>query len=61
MFQDWMREPFVAIVEEASGHKVRAFFSQVSPSPEMALELFLLERDALDASGDGVAAHAPPR
>jgi uncharacterized protein YbcI len=43
MFQDWMRPRFTTIVEEATGRKVAAFFSQVCHDPDMALEVFLLE------------------
>jgi uncharacterized protein YbcI len=43
MFQDWMRPAFSEIVENATGRKVRAFFSQVGRDPDMAVELFLLE------------------
>jgi uncharacterized protein YbcI len=43
MFQDWMGPHFTEIVEEATGHKVRAFFSQVSHDPDIAIEIFLLE------------------
>jgi uncharacterized protein YbcI len=46
MFQDWMTPEFVGIVEEATGRTVRAFFSQVTHDPDIALELFLLEPDA---------------
>ena len=42
MFQDWMRPSFVEIVEQATGRKVRAFFSQVTHDPDIAAELFLL-------------------
>ena len=45
MFQDWMRESFVAAVEDATGRKVRQFFSQVARDPDTAVELFLLEPD----------------
>jgi uncharacterized protein YbcI len=51
MFQDWMRPRFTEIVEEATGHKVRAFFSQVTHDPDIAIEVFLLDA-GLD--GDGV-------
>ena len=47
MFQDWMGPSFIEIVEAATGRKVRAFFSQVSHDPDIALEYFLLQ------SGDG--------
>ena len=42
-FQDAVRDDFVAIVEEATGRKVRAFVSQVHIDPELAAELFLFE------------------
>jgi uncharacterized protein YbcI len=52
MFQDWMAPQFIEIVEQATGRKVRAFFSQVSQTPDIALELFLLHPDAQkDGSG----------
>jgi uncharacterized protein YbcI len=51
MFQDWMGPAFIAIVEEATGREVRAFFSQVAHDPDIAIELFLLEPPS--ASGDG--------
>jgi hypothetical protein len=51
MFQDWMRPRFVAIVEEATGRQVRAFFSQVTRDPDMAVELFFFE--PRESSSDG--------
>ena len=42
-FQDAVRDDFVAIVEETTGRKVRAFVSQVHIDPELAAELFLFE------------------
>jgi uncharacterized protein YbcI len=51
MFQDWMRPSFTEIVEEATGRKVRAFFSQIAHDPDISLELFLLE--PADPSTDG--------
>jgi uncharacterized protein YbcI len=51
MFQDWMRPRFVEIVEQATGRKVRAFFSQVAHDPNIALEIFLLE--PVEPSTDG--------
>jgi uncharacterized protein YbcI len=50
MFQDWMGPRFIEIVEEATGRVVRAFFSQVSRDPDIALEVFLLEPDGRTAS-----------
>jgi uncharacterized protein YbcI len=43
LFQDWMGPTFIEAVEDATGRKVRAFFSQVGHDPDMAVELFLLE------------------
>ena len=34
---------FIELVEDATGQKVRAFFSQVGHDPDMSVELFLLE------------------
>ena len=51
MFQDWMRPRFTEIVEEATGRKVAAFFSQVTHDPDMAVELFLLEPTGSDSDG----------
>jgi len=51
MFQDWMRPRFTEIVEDATGHRVAAFFSQVSHDPDMALEVFLLERAGSSTDG----------
>lgn len=50
LFQDWMGETFIEVVEEATGRKVRAFFSQVEHDPDTAVELFLFETSA--TSGD---------
>jgi uncharacterized protein YbcI len=51
MFQDWMGPSFIRIVEETTGRNVRAFFSQVSHDPDIAIELFLFEPP--DRSSDG--------
>jgi len=51
MFQDWMRPRFTEIVEDATGRRVGAFFSQVTHDPDMAVELFLLEWVAPSADG----------
>ena len=52
MFQDWMRPRFTEIVEDATGRKVRAFFSQVSHDPDIAIELFFLS-GGTESSRDG--------
>ena len=43
-FQRAMRDRFVAVVEEATGRKVRAFLSEVSLDPDISAEVFVLER-----------------
>jgi uncharacterized protein YbcI len=48
IFQDAMRERFVAAVEAATGRTVIGFMSQVSFAPDMAAEVFVLEPDADD-------------
>jgi uncharacterized protein YbcI len=58
MFQDWMGARFVGIVEEATGRKVRAFFSQVGHDPDMAVELFLFEPASSNDRGVEVPAAA---
>jgi uncharacterized protein YbcI len=52
LFQDWMRPRFTEIVEDATGRRVAAFFSQVSHDPDMSVELFLLDPPA---GSDGAA------
>jgi uncharacterized protein YbcI len=42
-FQEAVRPDFVALIEEITGRKVRAFVSQVHIEPELAAELFLFE------------------
>lgn len=42
-FQDAMAPRFVAIVEEVLGRRVEVFLSQVSLSPEVDVEVFILE------------------
>jgi uncharacterized protein YbcI len=43
-FQRAMKERFIAVVEEATGRTVRAFMSEVSLEPDIAVEIFALER-----------------
>ena len=52
MFQDWMRPRFTEIVEDTTGRRVAAFFSQVTHDPDIAVELFLLEPVGPSADGD---------
>ncbi|HEX3609488.1 MAG TPA: Na-translocating system protein MpsC family protein [Solirubrobacterales bacterium] len=42
-FQETMEEQFTAVVEEATGRRVRAYMSQVHVNPDVAVELFMLE------------------
>ncbi len=42
-FQDTMEEHFTAVVEDATGRRVRAYMSQVHVDPDMAVEIFMLE------------------
>lgn len=51
MFQDWMRPSFTEIVEDTTGRTVRAFFSQSTRDPDMAIEVFLM--NPADPSTDG--------
>jgi uncharacterized protein YbcI len=41
-FQSAMEAGFTRIVEEAMGHKVVAYMSQIHTSPDLAVELFVL-------------------
>ena len=42
-FQETMRSDLVTLVEDAVGRNVTAFFSDNTVSPDMAVELFVLE------------------
>jgi uncharacterized protein YbcI len=42
-YQDELGAEYRAVVEKHTGRKVRAFFSQVTCDPDMALEAFVLE------------------
>ena len=43
-FQQTMRDAFVAEVEQITGRSVIAFMSEVHASPDVAVEVFVLER-----------------
>ena len=49
-FQLMMRDTYVAIVEEATGRKVRAFMSQNHIGPDIAAEIFVLENEPGEGS-----------
>ena len=42
-FQDEVEPLLRQTVESITGHRVRAFFSQISADPDMAVEVFVLE------------------
>ena len=49
-FQQQMEEEFTAIVEQATGRKVRAFLSETNLEADLAVEIFLLADDRTDMS-----------
>jgi uncharacterized protein YbcI len=53
VFQDAMAGRFTSAVEEITGRKVRAFFSQIHADPDVAAEAFLLEPAQPGSSTDG--------
>jgi uncharacterized protein YbcI len=46
IFQQARRPQLVTAIEEITGRTVRAFMSQVHFDPDIAVEIFLLEREA---------------
>ncbi len=52
-FQRAMEARFVGVVEEVTGRKVRAFLSQVSLSPDISVEVFILDGTA-ETAPDGL-------
>jgi uncharacterized protein YbcI len=54
-FQRAMEMRFTAAVEEISSRKVRAFLSQVSLNPDIAVEVFVLEPNDSGLAPEGVA------
>jgi len=53
-FQRAMETRFVNTVEEISGRKVRPFLSQVSLNPDIAVEVFVLERADTESAPEGL-------
>jgi uncharacterized protein YbcI len=49
-FQDATRDEFIAIVERATGRRVRSFSCQVDPRSNTAFEVFLLDEDHREPS-----------
>ena len=54
-FQDAISDRFVAVVEEITGRRVRAFISQVHTGANVAAELFLFEDGDLDGEAQADA------
>ncbi len=54
-FQRAMETRFTNAVEEISSRKVRAFLSQVSLIPDIAVEVFVLERNEANLAPEGIA------
>ena len=54
-FQRAMEHRFVNTVEEITGRKVRAFLSEVSLTPDISVEVFVLEKGETELAPEGVA------
>jgi len=50
-FQQHMADDFTAIVEQATGRKVRAFLSETNLENDVSVEVFLLANGRTDMSG----------
>jgi uncharacterized protein YbcI len=50
-FQQQMQEEFTAVVEQATGRKVRAFLSESNLEADVSVEIFLMAEDRTDMSG----------
>ena len=64
-FHQMMRDNYIAIVENVTGRKVRAFLSQSNIDPPIATEMFVLDSERGDDASDvqnsnAEAAAAPP-
>lgn len=51
-FQQTMRDEFTSVVERATGRRVIAYMSEVHTDPDLAVELFVLERSELEPLGE---------
>jgi uncharacterized protein YbcI len=54
-FQRAMASRFTEMIEGITGRKVRAFLSQVSLTPDISVEVFVLDAGAAGAAPGGVA------
>ena len=50
-FQQAMKEEFTAVVEQATGHVVRAFLSETNLEQDISVEFFLLGEKRTDMQG----------
>ena len=50
-FQQQMKEDFIAVIEQATGRKVRAFLSETNLEVDVSMEIFLLAEGRTDMSG----------
>ena len=50
-FQRAMKDQFKAVVEQATGRKVRSFLSETDIETDISVEVFLLAGDRTDMSG----------
>ena len=55
-FQNTMREDLIAAVERLTGRQVEAFLSDNLHEPDVAVEIFLMERADGDGHGHGMRA-----
>ena len=50
-FQQQMKEDFIAIIEQGTGRRVRAFLSETNLEVDVSMEIFLLAEERTDMSG----------
>jgi uncharacterized protein YbcI len=59
-FQQAMEEEFRRIVEDATGREVIAYMSSIHVDPDLAVELFVLEPAAVNATNEDPAVAEDP-
>jgi uncharacterized protein YbcI len=59
-FQRVMADQFTALVEQATGRKVRSFFSDTDLDEDLSIELFILADGRMDMSGFEAADERDP-
>jgi uncharacterized protein YbcI len=50
-FQQQMKDEFTAIIEQATGRRVRAFLSETNLEEDISCEIFLMAEERTDMSG----------